>query len=306
MEKQDDYSVFLKKAAVFFAASLMAFLIGYAHIIAGREIALSLFFLMPIVAVTWYSGTVPGIFMAAMSTGIWLYGDLKMISAYSEYWLPFLNETLRFTVFLFVVSILHFMKKMIRINRNLAVLDSLTNLHNRRGFNLEGFREIERSRRTGNPFSIVYMDIDNFKDINDMLGHHTGDELLACVAGVLKSKLRQMDIVARLGGDEFIMMLPRTWGKFAEQAVAKLKKLLDESMERNNWHVSFSFGIASFSKGIPVSVSTVISAADKIMYIAKNSGKNRIEIREVNAEGQFETDLEDRPDGIQYTIPRIH
>lgn len=72
------------------------------------------------------------------------------------------------------------------------------------------------------------------------------------------------------------MMLPRTSGKFAEKAVAKLQKLLNESMVRNNWQVSFSFGIASFSDGIPASVNIAISVADRIMYIAKNSGKNRI------------------------------
>lgn len=287
MVKLDRNGTLLQKIIVFILSSIFAVLIGYIHILSGKELALSLFFLIPIVAVTWYSGTYPGIAMAVMSILVWLFADLTMISTYSANWLPFINELLRLTVFLFIVFILHRMKKMISIHKNLSILDSLTNLLNRRGFNIEGFKEIERSRRTRNPFSIVYMDIDNFKSINDTLGHHTGDALLVCVSRILKSKLRNMDIVARLGGDEFLLMLPRTSGKFAEQAVTKLKKFLDEAMERNNWAVSFSFGIASFSRGVPVSVIIAISAADTLMYKAKNSGKNKIEIQEINPDGSF-------------------
>lgn len=264
-------------------------MIGFIHLKAGKELALSLFFLVPIVCATWYSGTLSGIIMAITSIIVWLYADMQMVSTYSAPWLPFLNEFLRLTVFLFIVYILHRMKIMINIHKNLAVLDPLTGILNRRGFNIEGFKEIERSRRTGNPFSIVYMDIDNFKGINDMLGHHTGDALLACVGGILKSRLRNMDIVARPGGDEFLMMLPRTSGKSADQAIKKLKKFLDEAMERNNWAVTFSFGIASFSKGIPATIHIAVSAADKLMYMAKNSGKNRIEINEAGIDGSLDS-----------------
>jgi len=287
MVKLDISRVSIRKFFVFMVSSIVALAIGYIHLLAGKELALSLFFLVPIVSATWYSGTYAGIAVAFMSIIIWLVADIKMISTYSANWLPFINEFLRLTVFLFIVSILHRMKKMIIIHKNLSILDSLTNLLNRRGFNIEGFKEIERSRRTGNHFSIAYMDIDNFKTINDTLGHHTGDALLVCVARTLKSKLRNMDIVARLGGDEFLMMLPRTSGKSAEQAVEKLKKFLDEAMERNNWAVSFSFGIASFSNGTPSSVLVAIASADTLMYKAKNSGKNRIEIQETNPDGSF-------------------
>lgn len=278
---------YLRRISVFILSLALALAIGYFHILAGKELALSLFFLIPIVSATWYSGTPAGVSMAVACIMIWLYTDLKIISTYSAKWLPFLNEGLRLTVFLFVVSILHRMKEMIRIHKNLAVHDSLTGIFNRRGFNIEGFKEIERSRRTGNPFSIVYMDIDNFKEVNDTLGHHTGDALLACVGGILKSRLRNMDIVARPGGDEFLMMLPRTTGKAAEQAIKKLKNFLDDAMARNNWAVSFSFGIASFSNGIPASVNIAVSSADRLMYIAKNSGKNRIEIGEAEQDGSI-------------------
>lgn len=287
MIELDNKKALTRKIIVFGLSSIVSLSIGYIHFLSGKELALSFFFLVPIVATTWYSGTYAGIVMAIMSIVVWLFADLKMISSYSAKWLPFVNELLRLTVFLFIVSILHRMKKMISIHRNLSILDSLTNLLNRRGFNIEGFKEIERSRRTGNPFSIVYMDIDNFKTINDSLGHHTGDDLLACVGRILKTKLRNMDIAARLGGDEFLMMLPRTSGRSSEQAVKKLKNFLDEAMARNNWDVTFSFGVASFARGIPTSINIAISAADSLMYKAKNSGKNKIEIQEANPDGSL-------------------
>lgn len=287
MIKKGTDASFLKKAVIFGLSSLAAILIGYIHMLTGKELALSLFFLIPIVTATWHTGTLSGVIMAVLSIFIWLLADLSMLDSYSAKWLPFVNEILRLTVFLFIVFILHRMKAMIVIHKNLSILDSLTNLLNRRGFNIEGFKEIERSRRTGNPFSIVYMDIDNFKGINDSLGHHTGDAVLVNVARILKSRLRNMDIVARLGGDEFLIMLPRTSGKSAEQAIAKLKKSLDETMQRNNWNVSFSFGIASFSRGIPESVLIALSAADSLMYKAKNSGKDKIIIEEANPDGSF-------------------
>jgi diguanylate cyclase (GGDEF)-like protein len=121
----------------------------------------------------------------------------------------------------------------------------------------------------------MYIDVDDFKQINDHFGHHTGDRLLLTVVETIKRHVRAIDIIARFGGDEFVVLLVKTGEKSAALVAQKLQKQLLGIMQNNQWHVTFSIGLATYHSA-PGSVDETIKAADELMYHAKHNGKNNI------------------------------
>lgn len=165
--------------------------------------------------------------------------------------------------------------------RKLARIDSLTGLANRRAFYEGAELERKRSLRRSRPLSIAYLDLDNFKQINDRNGHEMGDELLACVGGIMRANLRAEDLVARLGGDEFAVLLPESDYQAASLAVAKLHRILSAEMQKRCWPVGVSLGMVTF-ESIPENVEDMVHAADELMYTVKRDGKNRIALSQVS------------------------
>ena len=157
----------------------------------------------------------------------------------------------------------------------LAMTDPLTGALNSRAFYEAAQTEIERARRYKHTLSIAYLDVDDFKIINDTSGHRAGDNLLKVMVEVMKSRVRRMDIVARLGGDEFAILMPETDQTAAMSVVGQTLKSLADETRKNNWPVTFSTGVLT----IPEAFSTVnkmIEVADALMYEAKHGGKNRV------------------------------
>jgi diguanylate cyclase (GGDEF)-like protein len=122
---------------------------------------------------------------------------------------------------------------------------------------------------------MVYLDVDNFKMVNDLFGHPIGDEVLRSIASELKSQLRKTDIIARLGGDEFALLLPSTREPEAQVVVSKVQVHLIQVMREKNWPVTFSMGAVT-CVAPPNSAEQLISMADELMYKVKNSTKNGI------------------------------
>jgi diguanylate cyclase (GGDEF)-like protein len=155
----------------------------------------------------------------------------------------------------------------------LSITDGLTKLHNHRFFQDHLTREILRVGRTGEPLSMLLVDIDDFKQLNDRLGHASGDELLAAIARILNQSVRATDLLARYGGEEFVVLTPDTdlygAGRLAEKirtAVAESSFVLDDSPVR----VTVSIGVAQFVGDR----KTFFNAADRALYRAKDHGKN--------------------------------
>jgi diguanylate cyclase (GGDEF)-like protein len=259
---------------------LLAILVGVIRYLTGPEFALSLFYLFPIILVTWYVGKWTGILLSLVSAVSWLMADLAMRHAFSSSLIPFLNETFRLVVFLIITFILLKLKKAIDTHKALARTDSLTLVHNRRAFHDLADLEITKARRSKKPISVLYVDIDNFKQINDHFGHRTGDTLLCSVAKTIKTNIRAIDIMARLGGDEFCILLAETGSGAVALVARKLKEKLMGRMQNDNWPVTFSIGVVTFENP-PVSVDQLITAADSQMYFAKSQGKNRIHYKVV-------------------------
>ncbi|MBA7588789.1 hypothetical protein ES708_30858 [subsurface metagenome] len=163
---------------------------------------------------------------------------------------------------------------------DLATTDGLTKLFVHRYFHLLLDQEIQRSRRHSQPVSLVMMDIDNFKDVNDTYGHQLGDEVLRSVAGAIKKSSRAVDVVARYGGEEFVLILPETDTEGALIAAEKIRRLVEEqeiSHEGEKLHVTISLGIATFP--LPAGEKDIlIKFADEAMYAAKRAGKNRVSV----------------------------
>ena len=256
----------------------LVLVIGVIRYLTGPELALSLFFLFPIALVTWQVGRWAGILISIASTLSWLVADLLMLGSFSNAFIPYLNETFRLIVFLIIALTIFELRTALENQRELAGTDPLTSVANRRAFYDLANMELNKARRYQTPISVLYMDIDNFKQINDHFGHPTGDKLLGAVARTIKNNIRAIDIVARLGGDEFGILLAETGAESAALVARKLKKKLLELMQDNGWSVTLSVGAVTFEI-LPDSVDEMINTADSQMYNAKKNGKNRIQYK---------------------------
>ncbi|MDY6862578.1 MAG: diguanylate cyclase [Thermodesulfobacteriota bacterium] len=254
---------------------IITLFIGIIRFMTGPEFALSLFYLFPICFVTWFAGRFAGILISILSAVTWLIADLTMMDSFSHPSVPYLNETFRLIVFLIITFVVATLKKALEREKISARTDSLTQIANRRAFYELAGIEIERSRRYKYPFTMVSMDVDNFKGINDNFGHKEGDNLLCNVANILKEHTRASDIVSRLGGDEFVILLPETGAEAAYSVVKKIQKELLTVVQNNEWPVTFSFGVVTFNNA-PVTIDEPLKKADNLMYSAKQSNKNVI------------------------------
>jgi diguanylate cyclase (GGDEF)-like protein len=178
--------------------------------------------------------------------------------------------------FLFVNHLLSQLKATLKNLEKLARTDDLTGLTNR-GFFLDIVNnEIEKSLRHQEPLTLAYVDVDDFKLINDQFGHNFGDRLLQLVAKTTTNTLRKIDVIARIGGDEFAILLPRTSYGSAEVVLNRVQQALLCSMTQENLHVTFSIGAVTFDRP-PRSVNEIIEIADNLMYSAKKKGKNLLQ-----------------------------
>ena len=155
--------------------------------------------------------------------------------------------------------------------------DSLTGLSNRRAFFEAAQQEISRARRYQRTLGVAYIDVDNFKKVNDTLGHAAGDDLLVAIGLTLQQNTRLTDVVARLGGDEFALLFPEADLASLNTVLAKLHLALTEMVSAHRWPVGFSIGGISYGCP-PESVEALLKPADQLMYEVKKSGKNALRV----------------------------
>jgi len=161
----------------------------------------------------------------------------------------------------------------------LASLDSLTGIYNRRAFFELAEKELARAQRYRSVITLLMMDIDHFKRVNDSYGHLAGDQTLVAFAAFCKRNLRSFDLIARYGGEEFIVLLPRTDSQSGKSVAERLRKAVTETefdYEGENIPIKISIGVASLKKGEEVTLSALIERADQALYQAKHTGRNRV------------------------------
>lgn len=169
-------------------------------------------------------------------------------------------------------------------------IDSLTGLFNRRAFEKKIHEEFERSKRYHNPLSVLIFDLDNFKNINDTYGHHGGDAALVKISETLREMTRQSDFSARFGGEEFVMILPETDQDNAFQVANKIHGAVRSSSfgtTNRPFALTVSIGVSSSSTRAYSTWREMLDDADKAMYLAKNTGKDRVEIWEPEKKASF-------------------
>ena len=161
----------------------------------------------------------------------------------------------------------------------LSNTDPLTTLYNRRFMLTALEREIQRSQRKGSPLSLVIMDIDHFKRVNDTFGHQQGDMVLTRVAALAKRDLRSYDVAARYGGEEFILVLPETTNAEAVQVANRLRlEIAQETFPPplDTARVTISMGVSTYPFPGIASIDDLSHAADEALYRAKKEGRNRV------------------------------
>jgi two-component system, cell cycle response regulator len=174
-------------------------------------------------------------------------------------------------------------KELMESNKRLELLsitDGLTKLHNHRYFQDELARAFEESQRYGRPLSMVMIDIDFFKKINDTHGHAVGDEVLKAVARLYRDSVRSTDLVARYGGEEFAVMMPETELQDAITFAEKIRALVEETpieTQAGPLRATVSLGVASVPLTNVNTAKELIVAADKALYRAKKSGRNQVQ-----------------------------
>ena len=264
-------------------ALLLVVLQSIINYLAGPDFSFVLFYLLPISFVAWLVGRRAGFLVAAAcSVGYFLTEFLSTHFDGREHVAVF-NALARLAAFVFVVYFVAALRRSHDHERELARTDELTGATNRRSFFEAAQGEINRARRHRHPFTVAYIDVDNFKGLNDRDGHAAGDALLRAMTATIKSTVREIDLVARLGGDEFVVLLPETDEEAARAVVGRVRGNLDDLAERRGWRVTFSVGVVTWTTP-PRTVDTMIRQADGAMYEVKNTGKNRVSHLTVSGE----------------------
>lgn len=161
---------------------------------------------------------------------------------------------------------------------SLARTDPLTTLLNRRGFLEAAALEFRRAARHQNAVTLIYMDVDDFKKINDSLGHEAGDRLLKDVSASIRDAIRDADVAARLGGDEFAILLSETTARVSQDSADRVRAHVLAELSRRGWGVTLSVG-AITAPAIATDTATLVHAADELMYGAKRDGKSTMKWR---------------------------
>lgn len=259
-------------------------LIGLFDYLTGPEIAFSIFYAVPIGLMVWGMGLKAGIGFSMLSALVWLGADLMSGHPYSHAVIPYWNAAVRLGFFTLISLILAALRNALDREFIMARTDGLTGAANGRQFEQAGSEAIARLAQDGEPFTLVYVDLDNFKQVNDRFGHARGDTLLGEACMGIRSVLRKGDTVARLGGDEFGVILTAVGADRAQEVVSRIHGKLSLPSLESELGVGASIGAVTVSN-VPRSFDDVIKAADAAMYAVKSAGKKGFECREFRAAG---------------------
>jgi diguanylate cyclase (GGDEF)-like protein len=241
------------------------------------ELQVTFLFLLPISFATWFLSPLIGCLFVVAATVILLVVDMRHPDGAHQSILVY-NALMNLGFFSAVVFIFSEVRTLYKREQELSLHDPLTGLLNHRAFVDKVTTENRRLQRHPNSLTLAYIDLDNFKRVNDQRGHAAGDALLKSVAQVMTNTVRSTDFVARLGGDEFVILLPDTNSEAAKSVMAKVHEKLLQHLLEQEYKVTFSIGAVTFAT-MRDSPTQMIYMADETMYAVKQRGKNGIEYR---------------------------
>lgn len=249
------------------------FLLGFTDFLIGSELSFSIFYLIPVTLAVLFSGKKLGLIFAAICSLVWIAADFASYLSYSNPFIPVWNTLVRLAYFSFHTLLLAQLLHTIHQVNQTSLHDPLTQAANWRCFEEFANRQLKRAVRENKNITLAYIDADNFKQINDRLGHSVGDEVLINIVNQIQAQLRSQDMLARLGGDEFAILLYDTDLAQSQEVLTRLQCAVNDAMQQRQWDVTLSIGAMMFTV-LPSSISPMIKAVDSLMYRVKKSGKN--------------------------------
>lgn len=258
--------------------------VGGLDFLSGNGLAFSFFYLVPVAAVAWF-GSLPVAIGIAVAGGM-AFPVTESLNGrvYEGVWVPAWNFAVRAATYVAVAVLAGKLRESLEHERTLSRTDSLTGVANSRHFSDVAGLELARAARHMRPLTIAYLDVDNFKAVNDDYGHTGGDDLLRLVALTLAEATREADTVARLGGDEFVVLLPEADSDTGRTAVARIHRLLRDALASSRYAATTSMGAITFN-AVPASVDQLLWPADQLMYAVKRGEKDAFRHRTLAGSG---------------------
>lgn len=252
-------------------AMLAIAVLGFVRHNTETEFAFASAAIIPVFLVAWAGGLRHGIAASALGAGMWVITDLVYAADQSRSLLAVVNGLIRLATYCFIAYLTARVRTLLQREIELSSHDALTGLLNRRAFLGAGNAEVSRARRYRISMAVVFVDLDDFKKLNDDRGHDAGDAALRAAAAALARTLRTTDTVARIGGDEFAIILPEIGDVSAGEASRKIGEALAAALVPYP-PVAASLGVAWFGQPTE-SFEAMLKTADALMYEAKNAGK---------------------------------
>ncbi|MEX0976242.1 MAG: GGDEF domain-containing protein [Woeseia sp.] len=263
-------------------ALVLILLVAALDHVTGYEISFSIFFLVPILIAVGYGDRRMGYAASIASACAWMIVEKISALPYSHPWILYWNTGVRLTFFLLFAYLAAHLRANLFRHRQLARTDSLTGLLNRVGFMESAAGMFGTAIQQRNAKTIAFIDLADFKRINDIFGHEQGDAVLAFVAKEVSRSLRRTDVVARYGGDEFAILMPNTNSSGATVLLEKLYDQVLEGLRSSGWPmVGLSIGAIVLDRG-DVDLAEALHTADTLMYRAKNKGSTGVIIESVS------------------------
>ena len=239
---------------------------------------LSPLYLLPVLWISYHTDKSTGLLLALSSVVTGCATNKALAHPSVPLAFHYSNSVIQFILFLVVVDLLSYLRGTLKGVQRLANTDALTGLLNPRCFRQRTELERQRAERYGRFLTVVYLDLDCFKQFNDSRGHQAGDTLLRTVAEILRQSTRAQDLVARLGGDEFGLLLTEADYETAHGCLQRLHERLLRGAQEYGWQVTVSLGVVTYTQAFP-KVTRMLEQADQFLYDVKRNGKNRLEHR---------------------------
>jgi diguanylate cyclase (GGDEF)-like protein len=253
-------------------AVLLTGALAVGDLASGSELSFALLYLIPLGGLAWYNGQRGARLLTAVSALGWLADGL--IGAF-HLGVAIWNTAIRTGFFLIVIMLIGRLRQAYELQRTLAGHDSLTGLANFRTLSTALGQRLTPRRLGDGLLTVAYLDLDNFKQVNDRLGHAAGNTVLLMVADAIRSTLRADDLSARVGGDEFVVVLTDCDEPLARSVLERLRAAIQARSDADRLGISASIGAVCLA-AYPEQVDTVLQRADAALYRAKLAGKNCI------------------------------
>lgn len=270
--------------------TVFTLLIGLYDYLTHEQAAVSVLYFPLISIACWVVGLRSAVALSLLACVLWILDDLFMPNRPWPKGFKYWQTAMNFLVYVAFAYMLAKLKITMQWQHRVSRSDELTGLANRAALFEDGRRDLARCRRIRRPLTAVFIDLDEFKQVNDLYGHAEGDRVLRTAATCIRLNTRESDLTARIGGDEFVVIAPEMPYEAAQRYAERLQQCFVAEMGRQGWPVTVSLGVATFNCP-PATVDELVKAADDLMYTAKRLQKNSIKHSLIDTESRLHSEI---------------